>query len=297
MSSEMIIMIATAGRAELLERTLASIAAAEKPPTYRETLVIENGEQCGTQEKVERFAAAINARYLHVPMPSKSNALNVALQSCGHELIVFLDDDCRLEPRTLMAYADAAEAGGRHYFGGPIGIDYEEEPPDWLKVVLPFSARGFDLGPEPIEIRLPDFLGINWAARAEDLREAGGFDVSFGPGTGASGQETAMMQRLLDLGLTGRYLPEALVWHFVPRERCSVEWAIARSGPAGHGLGRMARQTGRPRLARSAYYLGLLPLYVVERTAGRLMGRTDLVAHGSCMLRHRIGHLRGMWLG
>ena len=69
----------------------------------------------------------------------------------------------------------------------------------------------------------PDFLGFNWAASASDLIRMGGFNEERGPGTVSRGQETDMQERMLKDGMRGRYLPDALVWHYVPRARCSPE--------------------------------------------------------------------------
>jgi GT2 family glycosyltransferase len=295
MTVDLVLMIATAGRAELLERTLESIAACTMPGGYRETIVIENGEPCGTEAKVARFADSINARYLLDPMPNKSNALNAGLRTCGNGFVIFSDDDVRFDTKTLLAYAREAGERGRHFYGGPAGVDYEDEPPEWLKRLLPISARGFDLGPEPLEIARPDFLGFNWAAWAEDVRDTGGFNIERGPGTAQRGQETEMMQRLVDRGFTGRYLPDARVWHYIPRERCSIEWAVDRAGASGRGLGRLARQNRRPRLPRTGYYLAWLPFSFIALLVGRLTGRVDVATRTRVRMRHRLGYLSGMW--
>jgi GT2 family glycosyltransferase len=42
------------------------------------------------------------------------------------------------------------------------------------------------------------------------------------------GEETRLQQRLLKSGAKGVYLPEAVVWHYVPAERCSENWALER---------------------------------------------------------------------
>lgn len=65
----------------------------------------------------------------------------------------------------------------------------------------------------------------------------GGFNERRGPGTGVRGQEYDMQERLLAAGVVGRYLPDALVWHYVPRERCSPEWALARTLPTAAQVG------------------------------------------------------------
>ena len=104
----------------------------------------------------------------------------------------------------------------------------------------------------------PSFLGFNWAAFHADITRVGGFNPSFGPGAarGSTGQERAMQQRLLDAGCEGRYVPDAKVCHWVPRERCSPRWAffnVYRDG-VSRGLNdearaEAARVLGYPRWA------------------------------------------------
>jgi GT2 family glycosyltransferase len=78
-------------------------------------------------------------------------------------------------------------------------------------------------------------MGFNWAAYLADLKAAGGFDYRKGPGapTGSVGQETDMQRRLLRLGMRGLYLPEAVVWHYVAKSRCTPEWALAHAFRSG----------------------------------------------------------------
>jgi GT2 family glycosyltransferase len=237
------VLIPTHGRTPLLARTLDSLAACRLPDAYAETVVVENGSRDGAEQIVTEAARthpALRLRYLHVERANKSHALNVALETMADGLVVFFDDDIRLEPGALDAYARAAAAGPGHFFGGPFGVDYEVPPAAWLLPHLPFSARGvrFDEGERP-----DDYLGCNWAARKADLLRVGGFDPAFGPGStsGASGQEAEMQWRLRAAGLVPFDVPGALVWHFVPRTRCSPSWAAGRRYRKGIAMGRSKR--------------------------------------------------------
>lgn len=229
MAENLYIVIATAGRPDLLGRTLASLADCRKPDNYRKTIVVENGPKCGAEEIVKSFDARLRTQYVYVPLGNKSNALTTVLRMVGECLIFFTDDDVRIHPDTLCAYAEAAigtEMG--KFYGGPTGADYEREPPSWLIDYLPNAAHSWQMTPGVDSIPqagLP--LGFNWAAFARDLRDAGGFDVKKGPGavTGSTGQEADMEKRLLKNGVPGIYIPEAMVWHYVPVERCSPKWA------------------------------------------------------------------------
>lgn len=225
------VMIPTAGRPQLVQRTLESLTECTKPVGYLGARVIENGPASGARQVVAEFSDSGKTTYEHFAMPGKSGALNDALQDVVDDtLIVFFDDDVRISADTLMAYDCAASKSPLGYFfGGPTGADYDKPPPPWLVEHLPASARGWSRS-EPGPVKLPVFLGFNWAAYAGDLKRIGGFDTRFGPGnaTIATGQETDAQSRLLEVGLTGVYVPDAMVWHYVPTQRCSTSFAIER---------------------------------------------------------------------
>lgn len=57
-----------------------------------------------------------------------------------------------------------------------------------------------------------------------------------------------MQVRLLQAGLVGRYVPGAMVWHFVPASRCSREWALTRAYRKGIAQGLNVCASGGPTL-------------------------------------------------
>ena len=256
------VVIPTAGRPDLLSRTLASLADCERPQQHRATIVIENGARSGAEEVVRNCPLALGARYLYCAAGNKSRALNEVLarldewQLSGDPLLVLYDDDVRLDPHNLSAYVSAAtRARKRHFFGRPLHIEYETEPAAWLKSYLPASATGWDLEvAQSFREQRLYVSGANWAAFASDLKRAGGFNELKGPGaaTGSIGQETDMQDRLSELGVAGCFVPEAQAWHFVPADRCSPAWARRRAYRRGvsHGLDldeSSARLCGLPR--------------------------------------------------
>lgn len=227
----MIVVIPTSGRSSLLTRTLRSLARVQQPESFREVRVVENGPPSGAEESVAAMRDCLPITYCYCAQPNKSAALNHAIRDLSEELVVFFDDDIRVSPSVLMAYQSASQgiSSGR-FFGGPFGCDYEQEPPGWLLRNLPLSAKGWEsedghgIGPTG------GFLGFNWAAFACDLKSAGGFDPTLGPGgtSGAVGQESDMQNRLHALGVCSQYVPEAMVWHYVPASRCTRQWALHR---------------------------------------------------------------------
>ncbi|MCG8583247.1 MAG: glycosyltransferase [Pirellulales bacterium] len=251
------VVIATAGRPALLERTLDSLAACTKPVHYRGVWIVENGPPGNVRQIAAKYEAQHDVRYCHVSRPNKSNALNRLLEQSDDELLVFTDDDVRFEHDALLAYETAAQDIHRgQFFGGPLGVDYESDPPpDWMRPMLPKTAVGWQRSERQI-VRLPRprFLGPNWAAFAEDLRRIGGFDPRLGPGatTGATGQETEAQQRLSADGVEGYYVPQAMAWHYVAAESMTPKWVVERKRRHSREWGiRQARQF--PRWLVAAY--------------------------------------------
>jgi len=255
MARSLVVLLATSGRSTLLGRTLRSLEACRKPPCYRETIVVENGPKGEAETISSPFRESLPLRYLYRPKANKSEALNAAMERLEDQTLVFFtDDDVRLVPNLLELYAEAAKGTeGGCFYGGPIEPEYETTPPPWLTPFFPHSARGwpYKRGREsfPAKKRLPSpfyrphFLGFNWAAFAGDLRTIGGFDPRFGPGQPMTGQETDAQERLLAAGAKAWFLPEALAWHYVPKKRCSPEWALQRIARAGKSFGQ-ARSHG-----------------------------------------------------
>lgn len=312
MASEIVVLIATRERPELLCRTLSSLGECRLPEGYRETIVIENGTRAGAEAVVAAAPSHLRARYLFEPRGNKSAALNVGLERVSDDALVFFtDDDVRLHPGVLEAYA-AASAGtaGGVYYGGPVEPDYEERPPDYLMHFLPPSARGW---PPPGELPSTHrFVGFNWAAFARDIRALGGFDPRFEAGSSAksTGDESQMQDRLLASGVRHRFVPEARVWHYVPKTRCSVDWALRRAYRNGVAEGIMGYdRDARPitahlflRLAKWSLFLAASSLsldprfrvearYWVREILGEMAGRVQAFSLARSSARGKDGGL------
>ena len=234
MPAPVTVVIPTHGRPDLLGRTLESLAACRLPTSYEELIVVENGSSAGAESLVEQMPEACRARYEYIPQANKSKALSAALEFVEDDsLTVFFDDDVRVHPNALSAYAKAgAEHGRGTFFGGPLLVDREREPPDWMIPFLPTSAQGYDL----VETRMGNrYLGANWAVFAGDIKRLGGFDAQFGPGStsGARGQEIEMQGRMVEAGMEGVDVTGAVVWHYVPEKYVTFKWLLRRRGQGG----------------------------------------------------------------
>jgi len=296
----MVIVIATASAPATLGRTLASLIECVRPASFDRLLLVENGDRRGVEGVVQGLRGKLNAQYLFEPARSKTMALNLALSYLNNELVVFFDDDVRLAPTVLQCYADAAETHGEgYYFGGPTSVDYEEEPPAWLKRFLPPSAVGHEIPCGTTEVQYPSFfLGFNWAAFADDLKKCGGFHPDFGPGRRVSvGDESFMQFALNRRGIVGRYLPDARVWHSVPKDRCTPQWVLRRAYPNGFAAGAFSAYWAEERRQR----LGLArSLREVLRSQIRRTGIKNILTcsnSGRLGIRVTLAYTRGFLAG
>lgn len=297
MNSRLIVIIPAVPTSALLGRTLASLAEVPKPACYAHTVVVENAGRGDAESLCAQYASSdLRTRYRFSPPANKSVALNVVLDECDDsDLIVFLDDDVRLNQFLLNAYAAAAErAESGQYFGGPTGVDYERAPPEYVSHKLPASARGWSRYTDPRQDDDLDFLGFNWAAFVGDLKRAGGFDRNRGPGpvTRATGQETDMQRRLRGIGVKPTYVPQAMVWHYVPASRCTPKWAIDRCFRNGLAYG--MEMPEQPGLAGVPWWvLGRL-CTTTARTALTVAGPTRHRFEARSRQSHVLGMIKGL---
>jgi glycosyltransferase involved in cell wall biosynthesis len=276
------VSICTWNNSRRLRVTLDSLAACAVPPGCRWEVVLVNNNCTDDTDSVARdFLERLPLVYVREPVQGLSRARNAALRAAKGELLIFADDDVRFARDWLGAYFRAwREMPEGHFFGGPVESDFELAAPDpELLRFAPFSVRGLAWGPaarmlDPHE----QFLAANWAFPRKALAEGGAFDESRGLGASASrisvGEERDLQLRLRRGGWTPWYLPEALVHHFVPAEKCSLRHIVQRAEAAEYEGARRSLDDGAPRVAG-------IPRWLIRRlveawvsyVGGRLMGR------------------------
>ncbi|MEK7954407.1 glycosyltransferase [Luteolibacter soli] len=271
----MVIIIPTCQRGELLVRTLQCLVDADLPDSVTRVMVVENGKKDQAESKAASFADKLPVEYLYTPVGSKCAALNLALESCDGEFVVFFDDDVRIDPGCVRAYAEAAKGKtGGEFYAGKCNVDYDVPPPEWLKHYLPYSAKGWSYGETIRDLNEPLALGFNWAAFADDIKKAGNFNPDIGPGRLISvGDETDLQKVMLDQGVKGVYLPAGLVWHHVPEDRCSTAWTLERNRRMGLLVGhKLAAAPAPKRFSKAAMAWGkIVGLGVVTKIGKALL--------------------------
>lgn len=257
-----VVLIPTHNRLPLLERTVDSVLACI-PPADRlvRLVVIENGGKFGVEEILAKKSGWVRPEYYYFSKPNKSDALNSFIQTLDNSFILFFDDDIRVDEEILVKYSNVSHnlRSGR-FFGGGMLVDYEEPPPPWLIGHLPPSAKGWHPNTYAVAPDNMAFMGCNWAAYSSDIKAAGGFNPQFGPGgvSGGTGQETVMQLSLLKIGCEGQYIKDALVWHYVPKARCSVRWTLSRIFRMNITIGHSLQQPDNYR------NIGGLPIWMIR---------------------------------
>jgi glycosyltransferase involved in cell wall biosynthesis len=228
------VLICTYNRAELLGETLESIARSRVDRLRWDVIVVDNNSTDRTREVVAERAVRypVPLRYLFEPRQGKSHALNAGLAETTAVIVVFTDDDVRVDQGWLEAACGPMLADPSvDYTGGPVHPIWEQPCPPWLDSTrsdLWGTLAILDYGPEPFVFedrrRVP--LGANMAVRRVLIERIGGFDPELGRrGKSLLGQEQAeFFCRSRAIGARGLYVPAMSLQHHVPASRLTRDY-------------------------------------------------------------------------
>jgi glycosyltransferase involved in cell wall biosynthesis len=226
-ATDITVLIATYNRADLLARTLDTIALSQMDRSW-DVVVVDNNSSDHTRQVVERRVPTypVPLRYVFEGRQGKSIALNTALRDISARVIAFTDDDVRVPPRWLHEISAPLFARTDiDYTGGPVKPMWERRKPRWLDETgdLGGTIAIKDHGREPFIFeeakRTP--LGVNMCVRTSLFDRIGGFRADLGrSGRSLLGQEQAeFFCRSRAAGVRGLYVPGADLEHFVPADR------------------------------------------------------------------------------
>ncbi len=251
------VAVCTFNRAASLRKTLASIAACHVPARFSwKLVVVDNASTDETRAVVGGFETALPLRCIHEPTLGLSHARNRAVDETEEsELLLFTDDDVRVEPDWIAAFAAAAEAHPEaDFFGGRVKPLFEGGRPAWLQDenldLLDGLFVNYDPSHESREIPSGTILPVGASMGFRRGCFAGGnlFRTDLGV-QGRSlerGEDTEFLARLLESGRRGYYVADALCHHEVAPERLTYRYAF-RYG--------MACQAGGSSRLRAVWYL------------------------------------------
>lgn len=275
------IIMPTYNNTKMLASTLAAFEKVEFP-VGSELIIVNNNSTDDTANTVKLFSKRLPIVYAFEGKKGVSSAKNRGIGMAKGELLIFTDDDVRPVPSWIKAYVSAYQKNPRGYFwGGPIESEFQGQKPDTrLLKFAPPSVKGLTFGSKERLLGGNEWLaGANWACPADVFSQVGLFDDAVGPYPDAplvlTGEETDLQRRLKDIGYKSLYLPDVLLLHVVPPQKCTLKHVANRAEATGRNLRRISP------IKRSAKMLRGVPLWRYRRCieswlrawAKRIVGR------------------------
>ena len=260
------VILCTYNRCKMLSKALTSVAAQSMPQEIEwEVLVVDNNSHDQTREVAEDFCRRSPGRfrYMFVPQPGKSHALNAGIRQARGNVLAFTDDDVTVEPDWLQNLTASLQDQQWAGAGGRVVPEWFRPVPRWLDPRAWYASGPlvqFDLGDKAGELSEPPF-GTNMAFRKSVFEKCGDFHTELGPRPGSEirDEDTEFGTRVLAAGERLRYEPSAIVHHPVPDSRISKQFFLTWWFDKG---GTNIRQFGaRP---GTKYYVAGIPLFLLR---------------------------------
>ena len=293
------IVIATYNRSSQLLNLLQSVVEQTLPRQEWECVVVNNNSTDDTASAFETFSARYpdcNLRMVLEPNQGLSYARNRGIRESEGEYIAIVDDDERIAPDFVASYValfdnvpDAVAAGG------PIVAEYPTGRPRWMSAFTERPiANTMYFGDQVREFprgRVPG--GGNMALRRSAVRRYGVFDTSLGY-VGESlvgGEESDLFERLQIAEAKYYYVPQAVMYHVIPKEKLTSDY-----------LRRLSYNVGVSQLRRARYYhrkgrvrLGEVGKWLATLVLAAWYGITLQWRKAKYLLLMRYNITRGLW--
>jgi len=230
------IIICSYNNCARLRETLCSIENCDTPKGISiELILVNNASQDDTHELKNHKSNKFNYKYIEEPNKGKSNALNTGIGHSQGKLIIFTDDDVKPNAKWITAYWDGYKKHGEDFIlGGNVTSIFEND--DFNKHLLkhaPYSVSGLNFGSEKRVLGEREFfIGANYAIPRQALRLSNGFKTNIGLNPDSVmpsiGEETEIQKSLQGNGILRAHLPDAEIWHFVPRNKTTLRHTLKR---------------------------------------------------------------------
>lgn len=197
------VAIPTYGRDDVLLNTVNDLLALDDAPD--EILIIDQTPRHSefVEQRLQSLDTSGAIRWLRLPKPSITVAMNTALCQAQSEVVLFLDDDIRPDGNLVAAHRQAQQQGTGELIAGRV-----LQP--WHK--LQADPPGSDFRFNSLSSReLGEFMGGNFSVRRELAVGLGGFDENFVEVAYRFEAEFAL--RWCRSGRAIRYEPTALIHH------------------------------------------------------------------------------------
>ncbi len=243
------VAICTHNHAEKLFETLREIVKLDQPDCLWELLIIDNASTDRTAELVNEFLRTSrlnNSKMVYEPKLGVANARNRALREARGDYVIFIDDDETPASTWLVTMVRAIQKWKPDAIGGRIEVDFSsDERPKWLSDELLGFLGGLNHGLDEFRLTSIDtkiFTG-NSAFKKSSVEKIGYFDAELGRrgSKNHGGEDTDMYLRLIAGGYQVIWVPSAVIYHRIEKEKLKRKYFIELHYRQGVQEGKNAR--------------------------------------------------------
>ena len=230
------VVVCTRDRSHALRRCLRALTKLNYPDY--EVVVVDNAS-VGTE--TADIVAATPFRYVREDRPGLDWARNRGLAESQHEIVAYVDDDAVVDSNWLAAIVAAFEDPVVDVVTGLVLAAELIFPAQHLfeqygGMGKGMNRRDLDGSQMTAKARIAAHVagvGTNMAFRRQTFDRVGLFDTALDVGTPSNGGgDLDIFHRVLVAGLTIRYEPEALVWHYHRRSQEQLRKQLYNNGRA-----------------------------------------------------------------
>lgn len=243
------VILPTFNRATLLPKTLDSLMNAKRPQGLGITVyVVDNNSKDNTAEVVQGYQRRfpVSLRYVLETEQGSSPALNAGIRAGTGDLIGMINDDEEVDIHWFEVIHEFFSNSSFDFAGGPYQPNWGAEKPDWISKESGGIVGWVDAG--DVRREYGDgfggmLMGGNAIIRRNVLDQVGLYDVTLGRTDKGLGcyEDEHMYRRLIAGGFKGMYLPELIIYHFIPPERMTREYHRKWCWGLGNSMAVLAR--------------------------------------------------------
>src|SRR5581483_956105 len=226
------VIIPTFNRSDLLRKTLNSLLVADVPENLSvRVTVVDNNSNDNTSGVVDEYVniSPDLFQYVFEPKQGRSSALNAGIAATSGNLVGMIDDDEEVHTGWFARIYRAFSEADLDFIGGPYLPNWGAPRPDWLPSNYLGVIGWVDGGDTPVEFNesYPGILmGGNAVIKRSVLETVGLYltSISRTGGRLLAGEDEDMYKRLLAAGARGLYLPDLIIYHYIPPERLTKKY-------------------------------------------------------------------------
>jgi GT2 family glycosyltransferase len=198
------VVVPTCGRADLLNRCLASLVSQELDPSHYEIIIVDDAPSAATRDVVATWISRMAARGLDVIYVANHGphgpaaARNRGWHAARADIIAFTDDDTVPTAQWLKNGLQA------------FGTERDGAEAIWGRIEMPLSNTPTDYERDAKHLETAEFVTANCICQKKLLRAVDGFDERF---RFAWREDSDFYFRLLDIGARIVHVPNAVVVH------------------------------------------------------------------------------------